>query len=84
MTNKDGLFEETDFERIESLRKDLIKKQKAVLDSNAHIIQWGLVVDAMLNDGSLDKEEWKKSCLKYLEGKAQMSALAKINSTDFG
>ena len=78
MTTKDGLFEEKDFERIETLRNDLIKKQKAIMDSNAHIIQWGLVVEAMLNDGSLDKEEWKGNCEKYLEGSAKAHALSKI------
>jgi len=82
MTTKDGLFEEQDFERLDALRKDMLKKQKAVLNSNAHIIQWGMVVEAMLNDGSLDKEEWITNCTKYLEGNAQACALAKLSSTE--
>ncbi len=78
MTTKDGLFEEEDFDRIDAVRKDLIQKQKMIMDSNAHIVQWGLVVAAMLSDGSLNRDEWRINCTKHLNGKALACALTKL------
>ena len=75
MVDKNGLFEEADFENV---RHELVKKHKELVDSNAHIVQWGKVVEAMINDESIDKDDWIKNCTKYLEGEDLKSALIKL------
>ena len=66
MVTENGLFIEKELELLELKRKQLIEKHEQMIEEKSHLIQWGVVVAAMLQEGTLDAEEWEKSCLRHL------------------
>jgi hypothetical protein len=82
MTDEHGLFIEQELEKLDKQRREILDQHTRLLEKNAYLIQWGLVVSAMLADGTITVDEWSTRCFQYLEGERLGLALKGLNAPE--
>lgn len=82
MTDEHGLFVEKELEKLDKKRREILEQHTRLLEKNAYLIQWGLVVSAMLADGSMTVDDWSTRCFQYLDGEPLDIALKGLKNPE--